>query len=80
MIEVLGTAEFSEDMVETLRTYFIDYAVGGVVGVEVTDRGLWLVNPDGRSRQFLGLARLPATIGKRSAKIPKQAQIVGKCN
>lgn len=58
MVDVIATAEFSEDMAETLQNYFRDYAVDGVVSVEVSDRGLWLVNPDG-SRQFLGLARFP---------------------
>lgn len=59
MVKVLATAEFTADMAETLGSYFAVYANEGVVSVEVTDRGLWLVNPRFPSRQFLGLARLP---------------------
>jgi len=46
-------------MVDTLATYFKSYAVDGVVVVEVTTHGLWLPNPHSKTRQFLGLARLP---------------------
>jgi hypothetical protein len=60
MTTVLAVAEFTQDMAETLESYFQAYAADGVVTVEVTDRGLWLVNPRYPSRQFLGLARLPA--------------------
>lgn len=60
MTTVLAVAEFTQDMAETLESYFQAYASDGVVTVEVTDRGLWLVNPRYPSRQFLGLARLPA--------------------
>lgn len=56
---VLGTAELTEDMVETLQRHFSDYEVDGVVTVEVTSHGLWLPNPRIGGRQFLGLARLP---------------------
>lgn len=55
----LARAEFTIDMVETLATYFNVYAVDGVVAVEVTSHGLWLPNPHSKTRQFLGLARLP---------------------
>lgn len=51
--KVLATAQFTKDMVDTLRSYFDDYEVDGIVGIEVTDHGLWWENPDG-SRQFLG--------------------------
>jgi hypothetical protein len=64
--EHLANAEFTADMVETLKTYFERYEVDGVVVVEVTSHGLWLPNPHSRTRQFLGLARLPdgmATVG-----------------
>ena len=47
-------------MVETLRTYFAAYEREGVVTLELTDQGLWLVNPHDDSRQFLGQAVLPA--------------------
>ncbi len=59
MVKVFATAEFTADMAATLGTYFAVYADDGVVSIEVTDRGLWLVNPRYPSRQFLGLARLP---------------------
>lgn len=55
----LANAEFTVDMVETLVTFFESYEVDGVVVVEVTTHGLWLPNPHSRTRQFLGLARLP---------------------
>lgn len=50
---ILATAAFSRDMAATLNDYFDRYAVGGVVEVEVTDNGLWIINPDG-TKQFLG--------------------------
>ena len=56
---LIAKAEFTEDMVATLATYFKTYAVDGVVSVEVTTHGLWLPNPHSKTRQFLGLARLP---------------------
>jgi len=55
---VAAKAEFTKDMVETLNEYFEQYAVDGVVTVEVSNRGLWLPNP-ATGRQFLGLARYP---------------------
>lgn len=59
MVRSLATAEFTKDMVQTLKDYFEAYQVDGVVTVEVTDAGLWLPNPHCTSRQFLGLARWP---------------------
>lgn len=58
-IRVVAEAQFSADMSATLAEYFPAYAVNGVVTVEVTNHGLWLVNPLG-GRQFLGLAKLPS--------------------
>ncbi len=55
----ITNAEFTADMVETLATYFERYEVDGIVVVEVTTHGLWLPNPHSKTRQFLGLARLP---------------------
>ena len=55
----LAKAEFSKDMVETMLTYFDNYAEDGVLTIEVTQWGLWLPHPETNSRQFLGLARLP---------------------
>lgn len=55
----LATAEFSKDMVETMLTYFDQYAEDGVLKIEVTQWGLWLPNPATKGRQFLGLARFP---------------------
>lgn len=51
-------AFFTRDMAETLVRTFPAYAEGGVVTVEVEDGGLWLVNPNDGSRQFLGKAVL----------------------
>lgn len=58
-VRVVAKAEFSADMSATLAEYFTAYAVDGIVTIEVTTHGLWLVNPIG-GRQFLGLARLPS--------------------
>ena len=55
--KVLASAKFTKDMVESLETYFDQYAVDGVIGIEVTDQGLWWENPNG-SRQFLGSSTL----------------------
>ena len=57
-LEVMAVAEFTHDMAETLTAVFTAYAVEGVVRLEVTSHGLWLIHPGG-SRQFLGAARLP---------------------
>lgn len=59
---ILGNVEFTKDMVDTLATFFDTYAVEGVLTVEVSKRGLWLPNRHTKSRQFLGLARLPNEI------------------
>ncbi|AUH66814.1 hypothetical protein FNJ84_19810 [Paracoccus sp. M683] len=59
LTRILTEAEFTKDMVETMLEYFDQYAVDGVLRVEVTNRGLWLPNPIVPGRQFLGLARLP---------------------
>ncbi|WP_224826681.1 hypothetical protein [Cognatishimia sp. MH4019] len=46
-------------MVDTLQKYFPNYETDGVVEVEVTTHGLWLVTPNRKMRHFLGLARKP---------------------
>lgn len=51
--KVMSIAKFDKGMVETLRDHFDKYSVDGTVQIEVTDHGLWFVNPNG-SRQFLG--------------------------
>lgn len=59
--KVIGVAEFTRDMAQTLIDYFEVYAVEGVVSVELGNDGtLWLPNKRQGGRQFLGLARLPA--------------------
>lgn len=63
-VQVLAVAEFTEDMADTLREYFHSYATDGVVSVEVSTHGLWLVNPLG-GRQFLGLARFTEVMNER---------------
>lgn len=50
--------ELTEDMAQTLYTYFSSYEKDGVVTLEVNDMGLWLKNHRTNSRQFLGKARL----------------------
>ncbi|MDO6670392.1 hypothetical protein Q4511_15855 [Paracoccus sp. 1_MG-2023] len=61
--EHLGTAEFTWDMVETLREYFELYAdEDGVVSLEVREGGIFLPPLVGDHRQFLGLARMPKHI------------------
>ena len=54
----LATAEFTIDMVETLRQYFDQYQVNGVVKIDVTDKGLWLPVPGDNSKKFLGSVKL----------------------
>jgi len=51
--------ELTEDMAQTLYTYFSSYEKDGVVTLESNDMGLWLKNHRNNSRQFLGKARLP---------------------
>lgn len=52
----LANAEFTRDMAETLISHFADYEVEGIVTIEVTDKGLWLKNPEG-GQQFLGATK-----------------------
>jgi hypothetical protein len=59
MVVVLATARFTVDMADTLAKYFSAFAIDGVVTLEITDRGLWLVSPHAPARQFLGLADYP---------------------
>ncbi len=56
-------ARFTPDMVATLASTFARYEDDGVVTLEVTCRGLWLVNPLDNSRQFLGQAVLEEPCG-----------------
>ena len=51
-------AHFTKDMAETLLTFFHAYQRDDVVTLQITERGLWLVNPNTDSRQFLGQAAL----------------------
>lgn len=64
--DVYGVAEFSADMVETLETYFDLYKNNGIVRIEVSSHGLWLLNPHSGGRQFLGRARRPGTCGNHA--------------
>ena len=57
-LAVEARAEFTQDMAETLFKYFSAFQVEGVVTLEVTSHGLWLINPHTHGRQFLGKARL----------------------
>jgi hypothetical protein len=67
---IIATAEFTEDMAETLQSYFAAYQRVGVVKVEVTDRGLWLFNPHSGTRQFLGSARILPSSNLPEQRIP----------
>lgn len=49
---------FTKDMVDTLRAFFHVYQLDGVVTIQLTEQGLWLVHPQTGSRQFLGQAVL----------------------
>ena len=53
---LIAVAEFTRDMVTTLSDSFEIVQSDGIAGVEVTDRGLWLIHPIG-ARFFLGAAR-----------------------
>ncbi len=59
--KIIHNIELTEDMAQTLYTYFSSYEKDGVVTLESNDMGLWLKNHRTNSRQFLGKARLPAT-------------------
>lgn len=58
-------ARFTKDMVETLLTFFHAYQRDDVVTLQITHRGLWLVNPHNDSRQFLGQAFLTEAEAQR---------------
>jgi len=60
--------ELTEDMAQTLYTYFSSYEKDGIVTLEMNDMGLWLKNHRSNSRQFLGKARLTGKI-KRGATL-----------
>lgn len=45
-------------MVETLRRYFDEYEIDGVVRIDVTDKGLWLPMPENEGQKFLGSVKL----------------------
>jgi hypothetical protein len=64
----LHNIELTEDMAQTLYTYFSSYEKDGIVTLEMNDMGLWLKNHRSNSRQFLGKARLTDRI-KRNATI-----------
>ena len=49
----IATARFDKSMVDLLSKHFSTYSSDGIVEIEVTDHGLWLLNPNG-TRQFLG--------------------------
>lgn len=51
-------ARFTKDMAETLLAFFHVYQRDDVVTLQLTEHGLWLVNPHDGSRQFLGQAVL----------------------
>ena len=70
-------AKFTRDMTETLVTFFHCYERDGVVTLQVTERGLWLVNPLNGSRQFLGQALLPEPDCERTGSPRKGALKTG---
>lgn len=49
----IATARFDKSMVDLLSKYFSTYSSNGVVELEITDHGIWFINPNG-TRQFLG--------------------------
>ena len=49
----IATARFDQSMVDLLCKHFSNYSSNGVVELEITDHGIWLMNPNG-TRQFLG--------------------------
>lgn len=61
---IVAEAEFTIDMVDTMKKYFDFYASDGVLRVQISDFGLWLPHPEMQCRQFLGLARLPEAESK----------------
>jgi hypothetical protein len=67
-------ARFTRDMVETLLAFFHAYQRDDVVTVQVTERGLWLVNPHTESRQFLGQALLTEAECQRIVREHREQQ------
>ncbi len=67
-------ARFTQDMAETLVGVFPRYSEDGVVTLDVTCRGLWLVNPINNSRQFLGQAVLQNPCGVQTPTVPPGAE------
>lgn len=55
-MDVLARVEFTERMATVLYRLFDSYAFDGIVTLEAASNGLWLVNPNDGSRQFLGNA------------------------
>jgi len=66
-------ARFTKDMAETLLTFFHAYQRDEVVTLQLTERGLWLVNPHNDTRQFLGQAVLPEAERERLRQSRKGA-------
>ena len=62
---------FTFDMVETLLKFFRIYQRDDVVTLQLTERGLWLVNPHDDTRQFLGQAVLSEVERERLRHSPK---------
>ena len=60
------TLKFTDDMAETLHTYFQRYEQNGVVRIIANDLGLWLVNPERpQNPQFLGKASIALEESKK---------------
>lgn len=66
--EDMVLARFTKDMAETLLRFFHAYQREGVVTLQLTERGLWLVNPHDDTRQFLGQAVLTDAQRERMAQ------------
>jgi hypothetical protein len=68
-------AEFTSDMLHTLVEYFDHFACDeGVISIEVNMMGIWLEDPNTKTKKFVGKARL----SEQQKEKMRQAEICRK--
>ncbi len=68
--------ELTMEMVESLVKFFPRYAKGGVVKIHSNNMGLWFVNPENGTHQFLG--RVTESENNHSTNQPERDKQVKK--
>jgi|GEM_PF-3910971 len=68
--------ELTVEMVETLIKFFPNYAKDGVVKIHCNNMGLWFVNPENGTYQFLGKAG--KSKNTHSTNDPKDDKVTSK--